>query len=92
MFSAGLYDVIKEILQQAGLKKPNVHIVSNRMIFDKDDYDTGVCVGFHDPLIHVFNKNEARMHGAPYEEQVAGRKHIASLYICFTPFFLIYPF
>ncbi|KAI9326831.1 pyrimidine 5'-nucleotidase-domain-containing protein [Zopfochytrium polystomum] len=71
VFSAGLYDVIKAILVRAGLKTPNLHIVSNRMKFD----DGGVCVGFHEPTIHVMNKNEAGIRGSPYEQQVQGRRH-----------------
>jgi cytosolic 5'-nucleotidase 3 len=49
VFSAGLYDVIKVILEDANLHPSNVHIVSNRMVWGKED---GVCVGFSEPLIH----------------------------------------
>ncbi|KAJ3211819.1 hypothetical protein HDU82_004807 [Entophlyctis luteolus] len=73
VFSAGIYDVIKEILVQNSLKLPNVHIVSNRMRFDPEN---GVCVGFEDPLIHTFNKNESRVHGAPYQESVESRPNL----------------
>ncbi|KAI9327322.1 pyrimidine 5'-nucleotidase [Zopfochytrium polystomum] len=73
VFSAGLYDVIKEILEAAALKPPNVHIVSNRMQFDPD---TGVCTSFASPLIHVFNKNEAKIAGSPYEASLAGRSRV----------------
>ncbi|ORY36751.1 HAD-superfamily hydrolase [Rhizoclosmatium globosum] len=72
VFSAGIYDVIKEILEQNSLKLPNVHIVSNRMKFDAQD----VCVGFEDPLIHTFNKNESGVHGAPYQAAIESRPNV----------------
>ncbi|KAJ3132134.1 5'-nucleotidase, cytosolic III [Physocladia obscura] len=72
VFSAGIYDVIKEILEQEGLKRNNVHIVSNRMKFDEKD----VCIGFEDPMIHTFNKNEAGVHGAPYQAAIDQRPNI----------------
>ncbi|KAJ1553347.1 hypothetical protein HK405_008193 [Cladochytrium tenue] len=75
VFSAGLYDVITEILVQASLKSPNVHVVSNRMRFD----ESGVCIGFHTPLIHVFNKNEANTSGSPYAETLRGRPNVILL-------------
>lgn len=55
IFSAGLADIIEEVLRQK-LKRnfPNVQVVSNRMDFD----DTGRLVGFKGRVIHVLNKNE----------------------------------
>ena len=75
VFSAGLYDVITPILQDAGLKPPAVHVVSNRMIFSSDDPE-GVIIGFKDPLIHTFNKNESSVANTPYAENVYGRHHV----------------
>jgi cytosolic 5'-nucleotidase 3 len=34
IFSAGLADVIEEVLRQQAELPPNVHVVSNRMVFD----------------------------------------------------------
>ncbi|GLD99786.1 hypothetical protein PINS_up008514 [Pythium insidiosum] len=59
IFSAGLYDVIHEVLHQEFRRHgfettpPNVHVVSNMMAFDKD----GKLSGFQGNLIHCFNKN-----------------------------------
>ncbi|CAA7052104.1 unnamed protein product [Microthlaspi erraticum] len=55
IFSAGLADVIEEVLRQ-NLHRTfkNVKIVSNRMVFD----DNGRLVSFKGKLIHVLNKNE----------------------------------
>ncbi|AEC09569.2 Pyrimidine 5'-nucleotidase eukaryotic [Arabidopsis thaliana x Arabidopsis arenosa] len=55
IFSAGLADVIEEVLRQ-NLDRTfkNVKIVSNRMVFNDD----GQLVSFKGKLIHVLNKNE----------------------------------
>ncbi|KAI9020415.1 pyrimidine 5'-nucleotidase [Hyaloraphidium curvatum] len=55
VFSAGLANVIEEILRQHDLLPPHLHIVSNQMLFSED----GTVCGFAEPLIHVFNKSEA---------------------------------
>ncbi|KAL0844531.1 hypothetical protein Bca101_017777 [Brassica carinata] len=55
IFSAGLADVIEEVLRQKLHRTfKNVKIVSNRMVFDDD----GRLVSFRGKLIHVLNKNE----------------------------------
>ncbi|KAI8844758.1 pyrimidine 5'-nucleotidase [Chytridium lagenaria] len=72
VFSAGLYDIIREILDTANMKPPSLHVVSNRMKFDEND----IVVGFHDPLIHVMNKNEAKVEGSPYADTLIGRDRV----------------
>ncbi|BBN02499.1 7-methylguanosine nucleotidase [Marchantia polymorpha subsp. ruderalis] len=55
IFSAGLADIIEEILRQKLHRTfPNIRVVSNRMNFDKD----GNLTGFIGKTIHVLNKNE----------------------------------
>ncbi|KAL2642576.1 hypothetical protein R1flu_010163 [Riccia fluitans] len=55
IFSAGLADIIEEILRQKLHRVfPNIRVVSNRMNFDKD----GNLIGFVGKTIHVLNKNE----------------------------------
>ncbi len=73
VFSAGLYDVIKEILVDSNMLTSNVHIISNRMNFDEE---TGVVQSLQDPLIHVFNKNEACISSKSYHEQIESRKNV----------------
>lgn len=51
LFSAGLADVIEEVLLQQCGDKQDLHIVSNHMIFEDD-----ILVGFSSPSYHVFNK------------------------------------
>ncbi|KAL3696071.1 hypothetical protein R1sor_010147 [Riccia sorocarpa] len=55
IFSAGLADIIEEILRQKLHRAfPNIRVVSNRMNFDTD----GNLIGFVGKTIHVLNKNE----------------------------------
>ncbi|ESR59037.1 5'-nucleotidase [Citrus sinensis] len=55
IFSAGLADIIEEVLRQKVHKSfKNIKIVSNRMVFDKD----GHLVSFKGKTIHSLNKNE----------------------------------
>ena len=58
VFSAGIGDVLQEVLlQRYGLLPPEVIIVSNWMRFDAD----GALVGWSRPVLHMFNKNEGRL-------------------------------
>ncbi|XP_031258905.1 7-methylguanosine phosphate-specific 5'-nucleotidase A [Pistacia vera] len=55
VFSAGLADIIEEVLRQKVHKSfKNFKIVSNRMIFNED----GCLVSFRGKIIHTLNKNE----------------------------------
>lgn len=57
VFSAGLGDVIEEILKaKEGHWNDGMAIVSNRMIFQDDR-----VIAFSEPTIHVLNKKEATM-------------------------------
>ncbi|XP_029778259.1 cytosolic 5'-nucleotidase 3A-like isoform X1 [Suricata suricatta] len=55
IFSAGIGDILVEVIYQAGVYHPNVTVVSNFMDFD----DNGVLKGLKGELIHVFNKHGA---------------------------------
>ncbi|XP_077576424.1 cytosolic 5'-nucleotidase 3 isoform X1 [Stigmatopora nigra] len=65
IFSAGLGDVLEEILRQAGVYHPNVKVVSNFMDFD----DKGVLRGFKGELIHVYNKHDGALRNTDYFKQ-----------------------
>ncbi|KAG0614157.1 hypothetical protein M758_6G155200 [Ceratodon purpureus] len=55
IFSAGLADIIEEVLRQKLHRVfPNIRVVSNRMEFDGN----GDLTGFKGRTIHVLNKNE----------------------------------
>lgn len=55
IFSAGLADIIEEVLNQKVHRSfKNVRVVSNRMVFDEN----GHLQSFKGKTIHVLNKNE----------------------------------
>lgn len=49
--------MIEEILKQNQLYGPQTHVISNRMIFSSVEKNEKI-IGFKEPIIHVFNKNE----------------------------------
>lgn len=57
IFSAGLGDVIEEILKVASLRRDDQYIVSNHMTFDSH----GTAIAFREPLIHSLNKGEVAL-------------------------------
>ena len=75
VFSAGLGDVIHRMLSNEKLWTQDMAIVSNMMIWEND-----VLVGFKDPLIHVFNKDEAMVHETPHAAKVAHRDNIVLVF------------
>ncbi|XP_059892186.1 cytosolic 5'-nucleotidase 3-like [Gadus macrocephalus] len=65
IFSAGVGDILEEVVRQSQVFHPNVHVISNCMDFDAN----GVLRGFKGPLIHTFNKREgALLLAAPLPE------------------------
>lgn len=67
ILSAGIGDLIKEILVHHNLLKENIRIVSNFLGFDSS---TGLVTGLRTSPIHMFNKR------APSQEGLEGRKNI----------------
>ncbi|CAO3610363.1 unnamed protein product [Cunninghamella blakesleeana] len=72
VFSAGIGNIIEQILKNRQLYFDNMHIVSNMMKFNDQD----VCVGFNDPLIHVFNKSEFQLETTPYYSLIEDRTNV----------------
>ncbi|BFZ55128.1 hypothetical protein PYCC9005_002167 [Savitreella phatthalungensis] len=62
IFSAGLGDVIEQLMDVHALGRPNQTVVSNRMIFNGDD-PSSTAVDFREPLIHSLNKGEVALSG-----------------------------
>uniref|UniRef100_A0A7S0WMC1 5'-nucleotidase n=1 Tax=Pyramimonas obovata TaxID=1411642 RepID=A0A7S0WMC1_9CHLO len=76
IFSAGIANVISEVLKQKfGELKDSTHVVSNWMYFDKE----GSHNGFSEPLIHMFNKNESQTKGTDYRKAVEQRQFVILL-------------
>ncbi|XP_053323610.1 cytosolic 5'-nucleotidase 3A isoform X1 [Spea bombifrons] len=62
IFSAGLGDVLEEVIRQSGVYHPNVKVVSNFMDFDEN----GILKGFKGELIHVYNKHDGALKNTEY--------------------------
>ncbi|KAM6042611.1 7-methylguanosine phosphate-specific 5'-nucleotidase isoform 1-T1 [Theristicus caerulescens] len=75
IFSAGVGDILEEIIRQANVFYSNVNVVSNYMDFD----DNGVLTHFKGPLIHTYNKNNSVLQGTEYFQQLSTRTSIILL-------------
>ncbi|TNN47218.1 7-methylguanosine phosphate-specific 5'-nucleotidase [Liparis tanakae] len=75
IFSAGVGDVLEEVIRQNHVFSPNVHIISNYMDFDQ----TGVLRAFKGQLIHTFNKREGALSHAAGLRQLQGRPNVLLL-------------
>ncbi len=58
----------------ANLWLPNMHLISNEMTFEN-----GICTGFKEPLIHVFNKNEATVVHTKHFASIKDRRNVILL-------------
>ncbi|XP_074140420.1 cytosolic 5'-nucleotidase 3A isoform X2 [Sminthopsis crassicaudata] len=75
IFSAGLGDVLEEVIHQAGVYHNNVKVVSNFMDFDEN----GIIKGFKGELIHVFNKHDGALRNTQYFKQLKDNSNIILL-------------
>ncbi|KAM4735544.1 cytosolic 5'-nucleotidase 3 isoform 2-T2 [Anableps anableps] len=75
IFSAGLGDVLEEVIRQAGVYHSNIKVVSNFMDFD----DNGVLRGFKGELIHVYNKHDGALRSTDYFKQLRDYSNIILL-------------
>ncbi|KAG7227943.1 hypothetical protein INR49_013737 [Caranx melampygus] len=75
IFSAGVGDVLEEVIRQNHVFHPNVHIISNYMDFDQ----TGVLQAFKGQLIHTFNKREGALSHAAGLQELQGRPNVLLL-------------
>ncbi|KAL3051519.1 hypothetical protein OYC64_001714 [Pagothenia borchgrevinki] len=75
IFSAGVGDVLEEVIRQNNVFHPNVHIISNYMDFDQ----TGVLRAFKGQLIHTFNKREGALSHASGLRVLQGRPNVLLL-------------
>ncbi|CAL8272940.1 unnamed protein product [Lota lota] len=75
IFSAGLGDVLEEVIRQAGVFHPNVKVFSNYMDFD----ETGVMTAFKGELIHIYNKREGALLNTGHFEELRSRPNVVLL-------------
>ncbi|XP_047213130.1 cytosolic 5'-nucleotidase 3-like isoform X1 [Girardinichthys multiradiatus] len=57
IFSAGIGDILEEVIRQANVFHPNVKVISNYMDFD----ESGTLRAFKGELIHIYNKREGAL-------------------------------
>lgn len=75
IFSAGIGDILKEVLKQRNLLLSNMEIVANFIQFDEQDN----IMGFQNRLIHTFNKNQYSLENSDYFDKLKSRKNIILL-------------
>ncbi|XP_064844500.1 cytosolic 5'-nucleotidase 3-like [Oncorhynchus masou masou] len=75
IFSAGLGDVLEEVIRQAGVFHPNVKVFSNYMDFD----ETGVLKAFKGELIHIYNKREGALQNTGHFQELKSRHNVLLL-------------
>lgn len=75
IFSAGIGDVLEEVICQNEVFYPNVNIISNYMDFDQ----AGVLQAFKGKLIHTFNKREGALSHAAHLTELKGRPNVLLL-------------
>ncbi|MDO8656412.1 MAG: hypothetical protein Q7K45_04180, partial [Nanoarchaeota archaeon] len=76
IFSAGVGDIIKELLESAGKITSNVHLLSNFYIFNEQ----GIVIEKKNKhFIHTFNKNEVEVKKTLYYPEIKQRKNVLLL-------------
>ncbi|KAM7176871.1 LOW QUALITY PROTEIN: cytosolic 5'-nucleotidase 3A [Macrochelys suwanniensis] len=75
IFSAGIGDILEEVIHQAGVYHSNVKVVSNFMDFDEN----GVLKGFKGELIHVYNKHDGALKNTEYFKQLKDNSNVVLL-------------
>ncbi|KAJ8251252.1 hypothetical protein GJAV_G00218980 [Gymnothorax javanicus] len=75
IFSAGIGDVLEEIIRQAGVFHPNIKVFSNYMDFD----ETGTLQAFKGQLIHIYNKREGALLNSGHFQELQARHNVLLL-------------
>ncbi|XP_022595305.1 7-methylguanosine phosphate-specific 5'-nucleotidase [Seriola dumerili] len=72
IFSAGIGDILEEVIRQAGVFHPNVKVFSNYMDFD----ECGVLKAFKGELIHIYNKREGALLNTGHFQELRARPNV----------------
>ncbi|XP_039975683.1 cytosolic 5'-nucleotidase 3-like [Xiphias gladius] len=72
IFSAGIGDILEEVIRQAGVFHPNVKVFSNYMDFD----ECGVLRAFKGELIHIYNKREGALLNTGHFQELRTRPNV----------------
>ncbi|CAN9505410.1 unnamed protein product [Ophioblennius macclurei] len=72
IFSAGIGDILEEVIRQARVFHPNVNVFSNYMDFD----ESGVLRAFKGELIHIYNKREGALLNTGHFQELRTRPNV----------------
>lgn len=75
IFSAGIGDILEEVIRQAGVFYSNVKVFSNYMDFD----ESGVLKAFKGELIHIYNKREGALLNTGHFQELRTRPNVVLL-------------
>lgn len=75
IFSAGIGDILEEVIRQAGVFYSNVKVFSNYMDFD----ESGVLKAFKGELIHIYNKREGALLNTGHFQELRTRPNVLLL-------------
>lgn len=75
IFSAGIGDILEEVIRQAGVFHSNVNVFSNYMDFD----ELGVLQAFKGELIHIYNKREGALLNTGHFQELRARPNVLLL-------------
>ncbi|XP_047427416.1 cytosolic 5'-nucleotidase 3-like [Mugil cephalus] len=75
IFSAGIGDILEEVIRQARVFHPNVNVFSNYMDFD----ESGVLRAFKGELIHIYNKREGALLNTGHFQELRTRPNVLLL-------------
>ncbi|XP_074552812.1 cytosolic 5'-nucleotidase 3A-like isoform X2 [Halichoeres trimaculatus] len=75
IFSAGIGDILEEVIRQAGVFHSNVKVFSNYMDFD----ESGVLRAFKGELIHIYNKREGALLNTGHFQELRTRPNVLLL-------------
>ncbi|KAM4531195.1 cytosolic 5'-nucleotidase 3-like [Odontesthes bonariensis] len=72
IFSAGIGDILEEVIRQAKVFHSNVNVFSNYMDFD----ESGVLRAFKGELIHIYNKREGALLNTGHFQELRTRPNV----------------
>jgi 5'-nucleotidase len=72
--SAGMGDILVELLKENNLKLKNIQVISNFLEFN----DKGIAIKIKSEVIHALNKKEITLKGLPEYEKLLKRKNVIS--------------
>lgn len=65
-------EVIKDYLSSINLLYKNIYIISNQFKWD----EKGNMVGYLEPVVHSFNKDETLIYESPFYDKIRNRKNV----------------